>query len=363
VKLTDFGIAKAAHGRQHKTRTGHTKGKLAYMSPEQVRGEALDARSDLFAVGIVLYELLAGAHPFDADTDLALLHNILEGKYRALTEVAPELPKELNAFVGALLEPDVARRPANAGVALAAISGLGNNFSSQRQLAAIVQQHIAQLPAKDYRAWSPVGADPGSNPDRGGSGDLGARDGATQVLPNERGSGPRGSHHLRATTRDVPATTRRRSHRLIFGLAAAAVIASLATWALLRSPKQHTEEAAERARATADGPEHEAPAAAEKPEAALKPGESAGTTSPLPSADLPPSPPVAPPPAEPAPAGESAGFGSHVFNQGAELPAQRERSHARHRREAQRAPAEAEPSSESHRPRTRSGLGVSPDEF
>ena len=75
VKLTDFGIAKAGG---HATTSGMLKGKFAYMSPEQARGDALDARTDVFALGVTLWELLTGARLFEGDGDVAVLRAVQE---------------------------------------------------------------------------------------------------------------------------------------------------------------------------------------------------------------------------------------------------------------------------------------------
>jgi serine/threonine protein kinase len=75
IKLIDFGVAKASH-RMQETVGGDLKGKYAYMSPEQASGEAMDHRSDIFAAGIVLLELLTGQNPFRGETDLATLANV-----------------------------------------------------------------------------------------------------------------------------------------------------------------------------------------------------------------------------------------------------------------------------------------------
>lgn len=77
VKLVDFGVAKA-EGRIHQTRAGLIKGKFAYMSPEQISGQKIDGRSDLFALAEVFYELLLKRHPFYAATDMEVLRSILD---------------------------------------------------------------------------------------------------------------------------------------------------------------------------------------------------------------------------------------------------------------------------------------------
>ncbi len=94
VKLVDFGIAKAATRAAH-TRAGVLKGKYAYMSPEQIRGELIDSRSDLFAVGIVLYELVAGRRPFEKDNSIQTLKSIVQERHADPRELEPSLPESL----------------------------------------------------------------------------------------------------------------------------------------------------------------------------------------------------------------------------------------------------------------------------
>jgi serine/threonine-protein kinase len=93
VKLTDFGIAKAMGRREH---TGHgvIKGKLAFMSPEQASGLAVDARSDLFSLGTVLYVLGTGQRPFEAPTDLEALMRVRHCQFAPPEEVAPAISPE-----------------------------------------------------------------------------------------------------------------------------------------------------------------------------------------------------------------------------------------------------------------------------
>jgi serine/threonine protein kinase len=140
VKLTDFGIAKA-RGRTHRTRSGSTKGKLAYMSPEQARAEPLDGRSDLFSLGILLYELLTGLHPFEATTELELIQKIMDARYVPLEQVAPEAPIELRVVVECLLRADPARRLATAGEALRLLPFTGSPYLAQAELAEVVSAH------------------------------------------------------------------------------------------------------------------------------------------------------------------------------------------------------------------------------
>jgi serine/threonine protein kinase len=98
VKLTDFGIAKAL-GRRERTGAGIIKGKLAFMSPEQASGAVLDARSDLFSVGTMLYLLLTGKRPFDAPTDLETILRVQQCEFPAASQAKPDLAPEVARIV------------------------------------------------------------------------------------------------------------------------------------------------------------------------------------------------------------------------------------------------------------------------
>jgi serine/threonine-protein kinase len=98
VKLMDFGIAKSAED-VHLTRPGTTMGSASYMSPEQVRGDTVDGRTDLYSFGVMLYELLTGRKPFRADTAYSLLNAHLNEIPTAPMEVNPALSPELNDIV------------------------------------------------------------------------------------------------------------------------------------------------------------------------------------------------------------------------------------------------------------------------
>jgi serine/threonine-protein kinase len=105
VKLTDFGIAKAM-GKREQTGTGVVKGKVAFMSPEQALGKAIDQRSDLFAVGVVLYQLMTGARPFEAPTDLETLLRVQRAEFRPPQVVAPDLPPQVSAIISRAMQLD-----------------------------------------------------------------------------------------------------------------------------------------------------------------------------------------------------------------------------------------------------------------
>lgn len=98
VKLMDFGIAKSTNDMQL-TRPGTTMGSVYYMSPEQVRGGTVDARSDIYSFGVTLYEMLTGRKPFQADTSYSVLNAQLNEAPTPPVQVNPALPAELNNIV------------------------------------------------------------------------------------------------------------------------------------------------------------------------------------------------------------------------------------------------------------------------
>lgn len=112
VKIMDFGIAKAA-SRSTKTRVGTVKGKCAYMSPEQARGKPLDGRSDLFALGVCLWEMLSGKRLFVGESDFETLNNVLRAEVPSLCDMNPEVPAELDALVQKSLARDREERHAD----------------------------------------------------------------------------------------------------------------------------------------------------------------------------------------------------------------------------------------------------------
>lgn len=114
VKLTDFGIAKAAE-RSTKTRAGTVKGKCAYMSPEQARGKELDHRSDLFALGAVIWESLTYKRLFDGETDFEILSNVLSQEIPPPSSINPSVLPALDSIIMKTLARDKEKRYENAG--------------------------------------------------------------------------------------------------------------------------------------------------------------------------------------------------------------------------------------------------------
>ena len=126
LKVLDFGLARLLQGeerdatrepRAHVTRTGELVGTIRYLSPEQACLERVGAPSDVFALGVVLYELLAGAHPFPGASPMAVLGAILSREPDPLLERSPELPPALATLVHAMLAKEAGQRPTAGTVA------------------------------------------------------------------------------------------------------------------------------------------------------------------------------------------------------------------------------------------------------
>ena len=140
VKLTDFGIARSTSHIQH-TEVGIIKGKPGYLAPEQATGEDFDARVDLFALGVTLWECLAGEPLFSTADAAATLTNVFEKVVPSLRAKRPEIPASLETLVMQLLQRDVARRIPSARVALQSLRAMetGTVGSGARALAAVVE--------------------------------------------------------------------------------------------------------------------------------------------------------------------------------------------------------------------------------
>src|SRR4051812_43113229 len=120
VKLLDFGIAKAT-SRSVETQSGVIKGKFAYMAPEQCRGREVDRRSDVFSLGIILYEVTTQHRCFRADSDFDTMHRIVTGDIVRPTRLVQGYPQALEAIVMKALAVDANQRYQSAGLLLEAL--------------------------------------------------------------------------------------------------------------------------------------------------------------------------------------------------------------------------------------------------
>ena len=178
IKVLDFGIAKAVHGdegakKSAMTARGLLLGTAAYMSPEQMDGEVtIDARTDIWSLGVTLFELLSGKLPFEAEGFMKLYGLITEGDPRPLLELAPDTPPDLAAIVLRCLAKSRDDRPATAldlSTALAPFSAAaGAGVATARAVAALQARRFAPTalaPAASAEALQPTVAEPARRAD------------------------------------------------------------------------------------------------------------------------------------------------------------------------------------------------------
>lgn len=117
AKVMDFGLAKAL-GMSLITKEAKTMGTVAYMSPEQAQGQPVDYRTDIWSLGVVLYEMLTGTHPFKGEYDQSIIHSILNREPEPVSKHRKDLPKGLERVIGKMLAKDPAGRYQNMEVLL-----------------------------------------------------------------------------------------------------------------------------------------------------------------------------------------------------------------------------------------------------
>ncbi len=152
VKLVDFGVAKAATSTV-KTRTGALKGKISYMSPEQARGAHVDRRSDVFSLGIVLWELLVGRRLYKAENDLATLQMIINSKPQPPSQVRADCPKGLDTIIIRALSANVADRYQTAEEMQVALDALAREQRYDQSDAA-VRLMMQELFDPELKIWN-----------------------------------------------------------------------------------------------------------------------------------------------------------------------------------------------------------------
>jgi serine/threonine protein kinase len=170
VKVLDFGLAKLAQARLTgsedstqalvKTRTGVVMGTVAYMSPEQARGLSVDARTDIWSLGVVLYEMLTGCGPFVGATSSDTLVSILEREPRSLNSFSPELPEALEWIVTKALTKDCDDRYQTARELLTDLRRLRQRLS----VAAELERSVVPDLSEDAAAKRPVRASAATAP-------------------------------------------------------------------------------------------------------------------------------------------------------------------------------------------------------
>ncbi len=151
VKLIDFGIAKAAN-RLIQTQAGFVKGKLGYMAPEQLRGHAVDARTDVFALGIVLYELTTMRRAFRDPSDQTTMDRIRSGTYIAPSAISPDYSPELERIVTRALRSDPRERYPDAESMRRELDLLGHQLGLVLGDAAVVEV-MSQLFEQRTEPW------------------------------------------------------------------------------------------------------------------------------------------------------------------------------------------------------------------
>ncbi len=148
VKVTDFGVAKALGMSHQATMAGQIKGKAAYMAPEQAAGGRIDRRSDIFAMGIVLYEITTGERPFKGDNQVATLKALMEGHFDPPSALVPGYPRELETIVMRALAMDPMQRFPTADrmrVALEEWLARSGPVVTQTQVGAVVRERLGHV--------------------------------------------------------------------------------------------------------------------------------------------------------------------------------------------------------------------------
>ena len=151
LKIMDFGIARLSGSDL--TTTGVALGTLAYMSPEQILGDKVDHRSDLWSLGAVIYEMLAGRLPFEQENAAAVMYEILNVEPAPVESLRPDTPASMASLVNRLLAKDPAHRPHSAGDVIAALQGVELAVETdvpEKSIAVLYFENMSSDPESDY---------------------------------------------------------------------------------------------------------------------------------------------------------------------------------------------------------------------
>jgi serine/threonine-protein kinase len=162
IKILDFGVAKLVTDSQVQTQTGQTLGTVLYMSPEHLRGGAADSRSDLWSLGILAYEMLAGVSPFQAESNAATAMRILNDEPASLTTV-PGIPDWLAQLVSELLRKNPTERPQTTSEVLRRLGGGDSGRSLPFQRSPAVEGSASLVGSSPSRPAELLPKPPGLN--------------------------------------------------------------------------------------------------------------------------------------------------------------------------------------------------------
>jgi serine/threonine protein kinase len=154
VKVVDFGIASTAIQTVH-TSPGIVRGKASYMSPEQCMGDRVDHRTDVFALGVVLYELTTGARCFAGKSDFERMLAVVRGEYHQPADIIPDFPIELTQVIQTALSIDAAKRYPSAAALIEALARVAKAHHWQTGAAPIIREMqllFGQVPALESLA-------------------------------------------------------------------------------------------------------------------------------------------------------------------------------------------------------------------
>ena len=164
AKLLDFGIARLLHDAQSSTaltQAGTVLGSLPYMAPEQMLGDAEDVRTDIYGLGVTLFEMATGRRPFEKPRNEALMFEVLNNAPPSICATRPELPAELDRLIAACLSKDPARRPATVAAVCTALRRIGEVTTGGtapagvdiiRSIAVLPLDNVSKDPAQEYFA-------------------------------------------------------------------------------------------------------------------------------------------------------------------------------------------------------------------